>query len=115
MTAVRLEQQVARALTDLLRERRLRPHDLQRRLDLSPDAVDRLLSGQGGLEMDVLRRVLTLLGVAPAPFFAQLFQDAGSPATDGTSAGPGRQEVAGLLEQVRRALREIAPEEEPAG
>ncbi len=95
---------MGRTLAALLREQRLSARDLERRLDLPATAVDRLLAGRDHLDMDVLRRVLTVVGVTPESFFARLF-------TQGTAAegpaSPGRQQVAGLIDRVRAALAEI--------
>jgi len=117
MTSGNMEVLVGRTLDRLLREQRLSPRDLERRLDLPGDAVDRLLAGHGSLDMDLLRRVLTLIGVAPESFFARLFADRGAGAgLDGGDPGglpaapPGRQQVAGLIDRVRAALAEIRPE-----
>jgi len=101
-----MEELVGRTLADLLRQQRLSPRDLERRLDLPAASLDRLLAGRGSLDMDVLRRLLTLVGATPESFFARVFAQ-GAATEPAAGNGPGRQQVAGLIDRVRAALAEI--------
>jgi len=110
-----MEEVVGRTLAELLAERRVKAMDLERRLDLPGGSLEELVAGRGSLDLEVLRRVLTLLGVAPESFFARVFAQggggaAGSPAGGPAADSPGRHQVAGLLDRVRSALLEIGSE-----
>lgn len=111
MTSGNMEVLVGRTLERLLREQRLSARDLERRLDVPGDAVDHLLAGHGSLDMELLHRVLTLVGVAPESFFARLFAERGGGGDAVPAAAPpGRQQVAVLIDRVRSALAELRPE-----
>jgi hypothetical protein len=100
-----LEQAVGRAIGDELARRGLEAPSVERRLSLPGGALAALVAGRGVLEIGLLRRVLTYLDLDPSAFFAGLLADAGQRAVETPQLA--RQQVAGLLEQVRRALLEI--------
>lgn len=108
MAAHGLERAVGRAIGDELRRRGLGAAQVERRLALAAGSLQALVAGGAGFELDVLRRVLTYLDLDPSAFFAQLLGDGDGPAP-GPAPGLARQEVAGLVERVRRALLEIDP------
>lgn len=115
-SAVSMEAVVGRTLGELFAERRLKVTEMERRLDLPGGRLEDLVAGRGSLDLDVLRRVLTLLGVAPESFFARVFAQGGGGGNGGGNGDapaadtPGRHQVAGLLDRVRSALLEIGPE-----
>lgn len=106
----RLEERVGAALRERLRSRGWSPQAAAERLDLSPREVTALFSGRGDLPVATLRRALEALGEDPTAFFAEVLA-AGEAAGEGAGEEPpvGRDEVAALLDQVRRALGEIDP------
>lgn len=106
-----LERAVGRAIAEELGRRGLTAPQVERRLALPGGSLQALLAGRGALELELLRRLLTYLDLEPSVFFARLL----SGAPDGESSAAAapqlaRQQVAGLLEQVRRALLEIDAE-----
>lgn len=110
-----MEEVVGRTLGRLFAERRVNVMDMERRLDLPGGRLEALVAGRGSLDLDVLRRVLTLLGVTPESFFARVFAEGGggeSPSAPAADA-PGRHQVAGLLDRVRSALLEIGSDVTP--
>jgi len=128
MTTRLLEQAVGAEITRLLAGRGLGAAEVERRLGLAGGAVQDLAAGHPNLELVTLRRVLTFLDVDPTAFFTRLLADEGGAEADGEGGGDARgsgaagvasgirqrpdvarQQVAGLIEQVRRALLEIDP------
>jgi transcriptional regulator with XRE-family HTH domain len=127
MTARLLEQAVGSEIRRLLTARKLTATEVERRLHLPGGSVQDLAAGHPNLELATLRRVLTFLEVDPSAFFARLLaEDAGGGlAVDAAAGGDAtdfharpevaRRQVAGLIEQVRRALLEIDPAEAESG